>query len=77
MDDASIMVQKLKSTCSNNLPLFVTDELAHYKTVLEEAFSHYEPIPRTGKRGRPANPVRVIDPDLKHSTVKNPERKAV
>jgi hypothetical protein len=52
------------------LPLFVSDELAHYKTVLEELYSHEEPVPKTGKRGRPAKPVQVIDKNLAYATVK-------
>ena len=55
--------------------MFVSDELAHYETVLAEAFSSYEPIPRAGKRGRPAKPMRVIDPNLKYATVKKTRKK--
>jgi IS1 family transposase len=50
-------------------PLFTSDELPHYKTALSEAFSHVEPQPMTGKRGRPKKPRVVIDPELKYATV--------
>jgi hypothetical protein len=43
--------------------------------VLEEIFSHYEPVPRTGKRGRPANPIRVLNKDLMYATVKKSRKK--
>jgi hypothetical protein len=58
------MVQGLKSRCSGKVLLFVSDELSHYKTVLVEAFSHFEPVPRTVKAGHPINPVKVLNDDL-------------
>ena len=50
-------------------PLFTSDELSHYQTVLLERFSHTEEQPRTGKRGRPKKPQLVIDSELKYATV--------
>ena len=35
------------------IPLFVSDGLAHYATVLLEQFHKVVSFPRTGKRGRP------------------------
>jgi hypothetical protein len=49
--------------------LFVSDELAHYATVLEELFHQEVPVPRTGKQGRPRQSERVIAPDLDYATV--------
>jgi hypothetical protein len=57
------------------LPLFVSNELSHYAAVLAEEFSHTEPVPRTGKRGRPANPKKVIDEDLTDAAVKKTRQK--
>jgi hypothetical protein len=50
-------------------PLFVSDELPHYGTVLGELFHKLVPQAPTGKPGRPKNPERVIDADLDYATV--------
>ena len=50
-------------------PLFTSDELPHYQTVLLEHYSHLEEQPRTGKRGRPMQPKIVADAELKYATV--------
>jgi len=50
-------------------PLFVSDELSHYATVLEEQFHTPVPAAPTGKPGRPRKPVKVIDEDLCYATV--------
>jgi hypothetical protein len=52
------------------VPLFLSDELSHYKTVLVEAFSHFEPVPWTGSLAHPINSVRVLNDDLMYATVK-------
>ena len=49
--------------------MFVSDELSHYGTVLEDLFHQQVPSPPTGQRGRPKGPTRVIDPDLTYATV--------
>jgi IS1 family transposase len=53
----------------DNIPLFTSDELVHYKTVLGEIYSEEIPVEKTGKRGRPKNPERKIDPQLDYATV--------
>jgi len=53
----------------DNIPLFTSDELSHYKTVLGEIYSDEIPVEKTGKRGRPAKPQRVIKPELDYATV--------
>jgi IS1 family transposase len=75
LEDARIMLKELTSSLSGRSPLFVSDELAHYESVLEELFSHDEPVPRTGKRGRPPNPVRVVEPDPLYATMKKTRKK--
>lgn len=50
-------------------PLFVSDELPHYGTVLGELFHELAPPTPTGKPGRPRNPERIIDSDLDYATV--------
>jgi len=53
----------------NNIPLFTSDELVHYQTVLGEVYSEAIPVEPTGKRGRPRKPERVIDPQLDYAVV--------
>jgi hypothetical protein len=50
-------------------PLFVSDELPHYGTILAELFHVEVPPEPTGKPGRPRAPERVIDADLDYATV--------
>ena len=52
-----------------NKPLFVSDELVHYKTILKEKYSVKETIPQTGKRGRPRKPIQYVDPELDYAVV--------
>ena len=67
--DARHLLDTLCARGGAQKPLFVSDELSHYGTVLEERFHQEIPSPPTGKRGRPKNPERVIDPDLDYATV--------
>ena len=53
----------------NNKPLFVSDELVDYKTVLQENYSTEIPLPPTGNRGRPGKPEKVLDSELDYATV--------
>lgn len=50
-------------------PLFTSDELPHYKTVLAACYSTLIPVEATGKRGRPKKPIVQIDPELQYATV--------
>jgi len=50
-------------------PLFTSDELPHYETVLGEIYSEEIPVERTGKRGRPRKPQRIIDAELDYAVV--------
>ncbi|NTU41802.1 MAG: hypothetical protein HGA78_01860 [Nitrospirales bacterium] len=68
LDDARRMLKDLTSR-SKDKPLFVSDELPHYGTVLGELFHKLVPSAPTGKPGRPRNPERVSDEDLDYATV--------
>jgi hypothetical protein len=68
MDDARQMLKDLTARCQDK-PLFVSDELPHYGTVLGDLFHKLVPQEPTGKPGRPRKPVRVIDADLDYATV--------
>jgi len=68
LDDARHMLRDLAGRASGK-PLFVSDELSHYQTVLAELFHELVQPEPTGRRGRPCNPQRVLDPDLDYATV--------
>jgi hypothetical protein len=68
LDDARQMLKDLTARYQAK-PLFVSDELPHYGTVLGELFHTLMPPIPTGKPGRPRNPERVIDADLDYATV--------
>jgi IS1 family transposase len=59
----------------NNIPLFTSDELPHYKTILAEIYSEEIPVEKTGKRGRPRKPVKKINPELDYATVHKTKEK--
>jgi IS1 family transposase len=59
----------------DNVPLFMSDELPHYKTVLADIYSEEIPVERTGKRGRPRKPGRKINPELDYATVHKTRKK--
>ena len=52
-----------------NKPLYTSDELVHYKTVLKESDSIEEAVPRTSNHGRPQKPRQHIDPELDYAVV--------
>jgi IS1 family transposase len=68
LEDARRMLKDLISRCQGK-PLFVSDELPHYDTVLGELFHTLIPAVPTGKPGRPPKPERLIDTDLVYATV--------
>jgi len=68
LDDCRTFIHDLLTRIRTK-PLFTSDELPHYETVLVENFSRLEKQPKTGKRGRPKKPKPVIDPEFKYATV--------
>jgi IS1 family transposase len=68
LDDARKFLKDLVGRLKGK-PLFVSDELSHYATVLAELFHELIAPEPTGKRGRPRSPVPVIDKDLDYATV--------
>jgi len=68
LEDARQMLKDLTGRCVDK-PLFVSDELSHYGTVMGELFHEMIPAEPTGKPGRPRNPHKAIDADLDYATV--------
>jgi len=61
-------VQKIKQNSDGEAPLFLSDGWPSYPDLLAHAYSHEEPVAYSG-RGRPQNPIRVIDANLKYAQV--------
>ena len=59
----------------DNIPMFTSDELPHYKTVLGELYSTEVPVEKTGKRGRPKKSQKEINPELDYATVHKTRKK--
>ena len=68
-EEAQRFILELSGKLDDRLPLFTSDELPHYREALADCYSEEIPVPLTGKRGRPRNPVRQIDPELTYATV--------
>jgi IS1 family transposase len=68
LEEAKQLLTQLATRLTTK-PLFVSDELAHYADSLAEAFHTRVSVPRTGRRGRPCQPRRVLDADLDYATV--------
>jgi IS1 family transposase len=69
LEQAEQFMKGLKSRMSKEKPLFVSDELPHYEHALIHLYSTEVMPPRTGKRGRPRGPLRIIEDDLDYATV--------
>jgi hypothetical protein len=68
LSDCRVYFKKLLQRVTNK-PLFTSDELVHYKSVLLENFSTEEEVCPTGKRGRPRKGNRIIDKELDYVVV--------
>ena len=68
LDQCRLFFKGLLSRIDNK-PLFVSDELIHYKSILFENFHFTQEFPKTGKQGRPKNPIDVVDPELNYAVV--------
>ena len=66
-EQAKIFTEKIKYRSNQTPPLFLSDAWA-YANPLFETYSHYEQVSYSG-RGRPRNPIRVVDEQLKYGQV--------
>lgn len=67
-EEADAFVGTIKQNSDGEAPLFLSDGWKGYPEVLERHYSHEEPVPYSG-RGRPRNPIRIIDEQLKYAQV--------
>jgi len=68
LDECRIFFKELLSRIDNK-PLFVSDELPHYESIIFENFNKEIEFQKTGKRGRPKAPIKVIDPEINYAVV--------
>jgi hypothetical protein len=67
--EARKFVQKIKKCSDGKAPLYLSDALVSYEDIITEAYSESHEYPKTGKRGRPRKPKRIIDPDLLYAQI--------
>jgi len=64
------LVQDFKRRTGGRLMnLLTSDEYAPYESAILEAYGVVQEFPRTGRPGRPRQPITVPHPDLKYATV--------
>ena len=68
LEDCKIFFKDLVSRMENK-PLFVSDELPHYKDAILEEYHEVKVFEKTGKRGRPRKPIKEIDPEIDYAVV--------
>jgi hypothetical protein len=68
LESCRAFIKQLSSRVDNK-PLFTSDELVHYETVLGDVYSEVVPVAPTNKRGRPRKPEKKIDPQLDYAVV--------
>jgi len=68
MEDGKQLLSNLASRLLEK-PLFVSDELAHYKNCLLEQYHELLNPEPTGRPGRPRNPLKIVQDDLDYVTV--------
>jgi len=67
-EEADKFIAKIKADSDGEAPLFISDGWSSYEEPLEKHYSTLVPIPYSGK-GRPCNPVRKVDEQLKYAQV--------
>lgn len=67
VEDAEVVLERSKRILKRPFPLFISDGWDAYIDALLGAFHQSRDIPRTGKRGRPAYPEIIPDPELRYA----------
>lgn len=69
-ENADLLIEKINKVTDDNIPLFSSDDIPHYKNSLLKTYGiNEEPIREPGKRGRPKRPRRLPHPDLDYVQV--------
>lgn len=62
--ESALMLIRMTAAVVKGIPCFFSDGLSSYLPALIELYHTLKTFPRTGKRGRPKNPVKEPHPDL-------------
>ena len=65
-EEAEPFVQTIKKKSDGEAPLCLSDGWQPYQEVLETTYSREEPVPDAG-RGRPKNPIQIVDEHLTYA----------
>jgi IS1 family transposase len=67
--NANKLVEGIRKRSDGHMPLFTSDELEHYDSALLCAYGIRKEFPRTGKPGRPRNPILIAPKNLLYAQV--------
>jgi IS1 family transposase len=67
-EDCEKFIKDLASKIVNK-PLYVSDELPHYKSAILEEYHVLKEYEKTGKKGRPRKFIKEIDPEINYAVV--------
>ena len=69
LQEARDLLHQVHDRAPEALPYFTSDELEHYVSAIREEYGVEKSFPKTGKRGRPKKPVKVVPPELVYAQV--------
>lgn len=75
LENAVLLIRKIKAVCDKSLPFFTSDELPHYPDALLQVYGRMVKQQRTGKRGRHPLPKLVPPASLKYAQVRKVREK--
>ena len=53
----------------DSIPYFISDELEHYTATIQDEYGINTPSQKTGRRGLPKKPVKMVPPELVYAHV--------
>ncbi|MHA1379368.1 MAG: IS1 family transposase [Candidatus Helarchaeota archaeon] len=69
LPEARELLHQVHERAPKTIPYFTSDELEHYTSAIREEYGIEKIFPRTGERGRPKKPVKVVPPELVYTQV--------
>src|ERR1051326_7114950 len=66
---ADKLIADIKRHSDGHIPFFTSDQLKHYDDALLKTYGVTKVFPKTGKRGRPRNPILRIPKNLLYAQV--------
>jgi hypothetical protein len=66
---AAELLHQVHDRAPDSIPYFTSDELEHYTAAIQNEYGIETPIPKTGRRGRPRKPVKVVPSELVYAQV--------